>query len=243
MQHIFDVEIATEYGILEAILLNNIHHWVVKNMSNNHNFYDGRYWTYNSTYAFGKLFPYSSQRTILRALKNLEDKGIILTANYNKENFDRTKWYTLSDFGFELVNDKMANSISQNDLCVSQNDLTIPYINKHININNNINNNIIGDLDNFFNSLWKLYPKKKGKGNVSKTQKKKLMSIGYEELCRCIDRYKKFIEGKDEQYVMYGSTFFNSGYVDYLDENTDDFDKTKEETTNDKFSQLGGDYQ
>lgn len=38
-------------------------------------------------------------------------------------------------------------------------------------------------------------------------------------MLRCIERYTEYTKGKDEQYTMYGSTFFNSGYVDYLDEN------------------------
>lgn len=96
------------------------------------------------------------------------------------------------------------------------------------------------DIDVFFNTIWKAYPKKKGKGQVSKTKKAKLYKIGLDEIMRCIDRYKKEIEinNTSEQYVMYGSTFFNGGYVDYLDENyiTDN----AEEINDDPFSCLQG---
>ena len=46
------------------------------------------------------------------------------------------------------------------------------------------------------------------------------MKIGYEQLKRCIERYKAELEatGK-EKYTQNGSTFFNSGYIDFLDEN------------------------
>ncbi|MDK2879633.1 MAG: hypothetical protein PWR06_2349 [Thermoanaerobacteraceae bacterium] len=74
-------------------------------------------------------------------------------------------------------------------------------------------------IDDFFEKLWLLYPKKRGKGKVSKAQKERLYKIGADELTRAINRYKQEIAGKDEQYIMYGSTFFNSGYVDYLDAN------------------------
>ena len=74
-------------------------------------------------------------------------------------------------------------------------------------------------IDDFFETLWKAYPKKKGKGQISKAKKIKLYNTGLDKMMRCIDRYKEYIQGKDEQFVMYGSTFFNSGYVDYLDEN------------------------
>ncbi len=71
----------------------------------------------------------------------------------------------------------------------------------------------------FFETIWDRYPKKKGKGQVSKTQKEKLQKIGLEKITRAIDRYKLEIQGKDQQYTQNGSTFFNSGYIDYLDEN------------------------
>ena len=79
-------------------------------------------------------------------------------------------------------------------------------------------------LDDFFDGVWKLYPKKQGKGKVSKTQRLKLFKIGYDQLAKCVERYKRYIakEGVSDQYTMHGSTFFNSGYVDYLDENYDD---------------------
>jgi hypothetical protein len=83
----------------------------------------------------------------------------------------------------------------------------------------NIKNNTIVD---FFDQIWKLYPKKEGKGQVSLTQKKKLYNIGLEEMTRAIERYKKAKEGTDRKYLQNGSTFFNSGYVDYLDANYED---------------------
>lgn len=75
------------------------------------------------------------------------------------------------------------------------------------------------DLEVFFESIWQLYPIKKGKGAISKTKKKVLQKIGYEEIERCVNRFIKSMGNKDKQYWMHGSTFFNSGYVDYLDKN------------------------
>lgn len=73
--------------------------------------------------------------------------------------------------------------------------------------------------EEFFESIWKLYPKKKGKGQVSDNQMKKLFRIGIEEMTRAIERYKKEKAETDMQYWQNGSTFFNSGYIDYLDAN------------------------
>lgn len=75
-------------------------------------------------------------------------------------------------------------------------------------------------LEEFYESIWKLYPLKKGKGQVSKTKKQVLQRIGFEQIKRCVDRYVTEIRSSGkEKFMMHGSTFFNSGYVDYLDEN------------------------
>ena len=101
--HFFDVHIAERYGIHCAVLLQNLWHWLQKNEANGVNFYDGRYWTYNSTKAFKGLFPYLSQRQIETALKRLRDEGIIETGNYNAVKYDRTLWYALTEKGKSIL--------------------------------------------------------------------------------------------------------------------------------------------
>lgn len=107
MEHHFNVELAKEYGILEAVILNNLQFWTEKNRANGTNFHDGHYWTYNSTKAFSELFPYASQKQIRKALQNLIGEGIIQTGNYNKNPYDRTLWYSFTEKGnriFQTVN-------------------------------------------------------------------------------------------------------------------------------------------
>ena len=101
--HMFNIEIANEYGIEEAIILQNISFWIDHNKANDKNFHDGHYWTYNSAKAFQKIFPYMSEYKIKRVLKKLEEEEILLTGNYNKSSYDRTKWYTLSKKGEMLL--------------------------------------------------------------------------------------------------------------------------------------------
>lgn len=84
----------------------------------------------------------------------------------------------------------------------------------------NINTVRKNDAQILFERLWKLYPEKKGKGQVSETQKKRLLNIGFEEMSRAIERYKEELKrDADWRRPQNGSTFFNSGYIDYLDEN------------------------
>ena len=72
--------------------------------------------------------------------------------------------------------------------------------------------------------IWSKYPNKKGRSDAMKKLPKLIEEYGYEQIARTIERYKQYVEQKrkesfkDLQYKN-GSTFFNSGYVDYLDDN------------------------
>ena len=76
------------------------------------------------------------------------------------------------------------------------------------------------EIDRFFDSLWSLYPVKKGKGQISEAKRRALYEIGEAELHRALHRYLTELK-KDASWrkPQNGSTFFNSGYVDYLDKN------------------------
>lgn len=99
MVHFFDVEIAEKYGIFEAVFINNLEFWLAKNEANDTNYHDGRYWSYNTKDAMIELFPYVSPKKIWNAIDHLREEGIILTGNFNEKKWDRTLWYTFSDFG------------------------------------------------------------------------------------------------------------------------------------------------
>ena len=125
MEHHFNIEIAKQYGMLEAVLLNNLHYWITKNEANSKNYYDGYYWTYNSVKAFHELFPYASDHKIRNALKHLEEEGLIITGNYNQSTHDRTMWYALTENAkCILQNYKM--DVVKNENGFSKSDKPIP---------------------------------------------------------------------------------------------------------------------
>lgn len=139
MQHSFNVEIAKKYGILEAVLLNHLWFWIKKNKANNTNYFDGNYWTFNSTKAFSELFPYASERQIKYALKHLREEEIIKVGNYNKDTRDRTLWYAFTEKGKAIVQNCPMESSFLSDTKV-RNVRALPDINTDINTDNNINN-------------------------------------------------------------------------------------------------------
>ena len=109
--HSFLIEDAETYGVDKAIILYNIRFWLqheFENIDKGAKVHDGYVWTYNSAQAYSKQFPYFSSKKISRLLKELEDDGVLITGNYNKKAYDRTKWYTMPEY---KVSD---SAISQN---------------------------------------------------------------------------------------------------------------------------------
>ena len=95
--HFFDRKLATEYGVDEAIMLNHLIYWIAKNNMNGINRHDGKTWTYTAIKDFTKYQPYWTEAQIRRILNSLENMEVIITGNYNKHKYDKTKWYALKD--------------------------------------------------------------------------------------------------------------------------------------------------
>ena len=92
-------------------------------------------------------------------------------------------------------------------------------------------NNIYSD---FFKEIIKLYPGKKVKSVRDKKLPKILKQYSEEEIYRCVERYSRECKGKQAQYILNESTFWNGRYVDYLDSNYEESRqaKPKRKTTN-----------
>lgn len=189
---------------------------------------------YASNNYFSLLYVVS-KRTVSRWITNLEEKGLIKVevikdekGKVSKRKIYLTQWTNLS-WGYR-----------QN--CRGGIDKNVVYNNIY---KNNINNNIYSALDNAqsgqvkkeskkqttsaeeVEKIWKLYPLKKGKAQAIKKIPKLLKTYGYEQLVQCIEKYKAYVELKqrtDFPNLKYqnGSTFFNSGYMDYIEETEDE---------------------
>lgn len=114
MIHSFNVKMAEEYGVTEAILIQHIYYWVNKNRENCKNFHNGKYWTYNSIKAYTELFPYLSEHKIRGALKKLEENDMLLVENFNTNKFDKTLWYTTTDKAGEILTVRNSENVKSN---------------------------------------------------------------------------------------------------------------------------------
>lgn len=97
LNHTFDIDHATQYGLIESILISNFQFWIARNKANCENERDGRTWTYNSVRALQELFPYLTPDKISGALSRLVENNILVVGIYNPRPADRTKWYAFFD--------------------------------------------------------------------------------------------------------------------------------------------------
>lgn len=90
--------LAREIGLNEALILQQINYWIEINKKTGNNFYEGRYWTYNSIRSWQENdFDYMSVETVKRTFAKLEKEGYLITGNFNKDPRDKTKWYTINN--------------------------------------------------------------------------------------------------------------------------------------------------
>jgi len=111
----FNVEVAKKLGVNCAIMLQNLEFWTKHNEANDLNFFDGRYWTYNSVKAFAAIFPFWTTKQVRTILEKLEKNGYIVSGCYNKAYYDKTKWYSVNAFAQtgKTPLPKRANEIAQ----------------------------------------------------------------------------------------------------------------------------------
>jgi len=112
-------ELAKLIGLNEAIVLQQIHYWIEVNRQANKNYRDGRYWTFNSIKNWHENdFSFWSFDTVKRTFSVLEKRGYLVSGNYNRQNFDHTKWYSIDYEAIETLNSsigaKCPNRIGQN---------------------------------------------------------------------------------------------------------------------------------
>ena len=112
MEHRFNVQFAKDYGIEEAILIENLYFWIAKNVANEKHKYERRYWTYNGAKAFAELFPYINETKIYRVLAHLEDVEFIIKGKFSQDKHDRTNWYSFSDKGLSRLNAEKYDTIN-----------------------------------------------------------------------------------------------------------------------------------
>lgn len=168
-----------------------------------------------------------SQRKLQGIIKSLTDIFILKVEKVKTDNGDwdsnkylinKSKLLEFLEVGNDMPNveNEMPNVENEmpkgRECCAEQVGHEVPTKNTNKNTNKE-----------YIEHIWSLYPLKKGKVKAFKSIEKILKIISLEELERVINRYIKYVTGRSNNTFkfpyQYGSTFFYSGYVDYLDSN------------------------
>lgn len=94
--------------------MQQVHYWLKIKEKQQKDYIDGHYWVYNTYEQWQEQFPFWSIRTLKRVFTVLEKSGLLLSANYNKAGFDKTKWYSIN---YKALNN-LNSSSNQTDTIV-----------------------------------------------------------------------------------------------------------------------------
>lgn len=206
----------------KAIMLQQIHYWLQRST----NIVDGHRWVFNTVKGWHEQFPWLAEKTVQRYLKDLCNKGLLITANYNKANFDRTKWYRID---YDAL-DKLTQSIGTD----SPNGKGLPgpmerdYLAKPIPIDYTLDYTLDDktskskkidqpDYKKEFEALWEHYPKGKKQGKQlalrSYTRWRKLHKDNtFDKAKLQLKKYLNYIKIQhvQTQYIKAAKTWFGN---------------------------------
>jgi len=208
MEHSFNINHASQFGINCALILKEIARKQIYFQRHNKNKFDGATWVYYSRSALRDLFPYLSDDMIRTAIKKLMKQNIISEGCYNKHAYDRTKWYS-------VVNEAVLGEYRETP-CTNMG--KSPMVTPEIPNGNTGNPQPIPPLPSSTNPLkppispeeiYQAYPRKVGKGNAVKAIEKALRKIDCETLLAIVKRYADKISWQDKQFIPHPATWFN----------------------------------
>ena len=208
MNYNFNINIAKEYGVNEAIIINNFIFWITKNKANGKNVHDGHTWTFNSARAFKILFPFWSEKQIRGILGRLVEREVLIKGNYNKKGYDRTIWYAFkSENKFINIDEsllpqgKMELPLRANgtDLEVTP----IPYINT---VNKQDNKQPPLEALPFIN-FWDIYDNKKKRYDCERKWKR----LTATEKISCLEAVPLYVKSTPvKKFRMHPLTYLNA---------------------------------
>lgn len=86
-----DEKVVAKLGMTEAIIIQQVDEETTKST----NTHDGKKWVCKSLKDWHKKISWVALSTLKRAFSDLEEQELLITANFNKIKYDRTKWYRI----------------------------------------------------------------------------------------------------------------------------------------------------
>lgn len=184
---VFLPDLACQYGLNEAIVLQQIQYWSNKLKPNS----DGFVWVYNSIPEWKRQFPFWSERTIFSTLKKLRDVGVLIAEQRSENAWDKTMHYRINHNLLETpISQHLQDRRRKNCEITIYTETTNIYIDR-------------------FNEFWKAYPRKVAKPNAMKAWLK--IKPDDALVKTIIDAIKRQgLCDKEIQFVPHPATWLNS---------------------------------
>lgn len=101
--HLLCPSLARRYGVHAALVVKHIWDEVCANERAGRCSFAGRTWMRSSQMMFTAIMPYLTKDMVRRALERLMKRGVIVRGEFGDSRFDRTSWYTFTQFGRLLM--------------------------------------------------------------------------------------------------------------------------------------------
>lgn len=203
--HYFDADFAMEYGVNAALIFQNLVFWIKKNEEKGNNFHNGTYWTYNSREQYHKQFPYLKISQINSAFKKLIDNELIITGNFNKNSYDQTLWYALTDLGLSKATTSLIDS-SETTIGLGENDDMLTANNNTYNNTKSLTNNARQPFGSSSETVRKSYGEFNNVKLTEEEYKKLTNEYGKSIANDFIDRLDRSIASKGTRYKSHYAT-------------------------------------
>ena len=131
--HSFNVQLATEIGLEECIILQHFYYWHKINCENENMIMDNSVWFFTSRKNIQSVFPYLSEQKIKTCISKLLEGEYIKKTN-NPNRMVKTNWYALTDKSLAIFGDNSQRLVK------TTNDWLKQPTNNSNNIYNNNNN-------------------------------------------------------------------------------------------------------
>ena len=122
--HTFDIKLAREFGIEEALLIHHFQYWIGINKKRKKAFQEDRTWTFQTYQEIADHFPYLSYAKVRHAIDNLVKSNIIIRKNLNNNPMVKTPWFAFVDeeaFSINVYDCEISHTTVKNDTSTYKN--------------------------------------------------------------------------------------------------------------------------
>ncbi|TVZ55621.1 hypothetical protein OD91_0876 [Lutibacter sp. Hel_I_33_5] len=152
--HSFSLDVAQQFNVDIALLLQHFCFWYLKNKADHVNYYKGDYWVRMKAKQLHEYFPYFTQRQLRYLVDKMIDKKLLKQDEFNDKKNDRTKWYSLTNSAKKIMNISTDKNVSNSKKSEENIPTETPQILSDKNVNN-VTHKIVTPTDKNVTSIYK----------------------------------------------------------------------------------------